>query len=373
MENTLPDTSSKTVTYAFLIRRITAFIADAFIALAVGVIIFFAFGNTVVSAARNEAGARQELTSLINDAGIVDSNGYAYAYEAVDADGNYGFAKYEDMVWKYYTSFIAKDERVDFLASDDFSGDKSNPVDVGKWVYAHVYGLDNETAINTDVQPYYAYTSPVDYTSKPVLNADIEARLATDKTAAATDIMNYWFDYKTNSYANGGKYAETFYHLQAQQYYLDHARELQVTTYLKTLPSFLAAPLIVYMVFPLFFKLGQTPAKLIMKLGVVNDQGYYAKKWQILVHGSLVSFMALMLALPIGIAFSILALGILALIDISAIRFLKKGQTFHEIISKTRVAEIRDSTFFHSYEEEMASAEGSAIRETEEANEEEPK
>ena len=357
MEKTIENPSNGSVVYAMLVRRLTAFIFDALIAFGLGMIIYYALGNTLIAGARQEPEKRQEVTSFINDAGIVDSNGYAFNYQPLTDDGGYGYEKLENMVWRYYTVFVARDERAAFLDSDGFTGNPTSNEDVGKWIYAHIYHLDNESAVNTDLQPYYTYPTPINYTVKPVLNESIAAELETDKTTtAARKLLLYWSTLSADTTSPKGPYIDTFYHIQKQAYYIERASDIQLTTYLKTLPSFIAAPFIVLAIFPLFFKYGQTPAKLIMRLGVVSADGYRAKKWQILIHGSVLSLYFMVLALPFGQLFTMLGVMLLVALDILMIRIAKKGQTLHELASFTRVAELRGSTIYKNHDEELAAS-----------------
>ena len=347
-------TESASVLYSPLTKRLTALLIDGFFMLAIGIILYFALGNTLISGLRNESGVREEITSFVDDAALATPEGYAFVYKAVEDDGELGATKYEDIVWKYYTVFVAKDPRAAFLESDAFDGDINDPVNVGKWVYAHVYHLNNEDSINRDLQPYYAYPDPIDYTKKPVLNESISAELESDKDEAARKLLLYWANLTVNTANPEGPYIDIFLHAQKQTYYREHAQSLQMTSYLKTLPSFIVSPLIVLLAIPMFNKYGRTPAKFFMRMAVVDWNGYRAKKWEIFLHGFILSVMLMPLALPIGQGFSSLIIAALAVLDMVMIRFNKKRQTLHEAFSFTRVIDLKESTVYDSPEEEYA-------------------
>ena len=324
---------------ADIFRRGLCFMLDGVFALVIGIGIYFALGNTLIASARNEKGEKEEFQAFVEEAGIADEKGYALSYVAKYDDGSYGYQKLEDVVWNYYTVFLLNNPNATFLESDGFTGDKNNPSDVGKWVYAHVYQLDNEVEINLDRQPYYCYPDPIDYTKKPVLNDATIAALGEENETKSSDLLHYYS--KLDSKVNEGLYLDVFNHFLKQPHYLKLNESLNLTNYLKTLPSFLAAPLLIYLVFPLFFKYGQTPAKLIMKLGVVDKEYKQPKKYQILLHGLYPVIILLVLATPLAGLFSILIMSGLVAVDAIGGRIGKNSMLLHDKLSNTRVVELR--------------------------------
>ena len=317
---------------ADIFRRGMSFMLDGVFALAIGIGLYFALGNTVIANACNEKGEREDLQSFVDEAGIADDKGYAFSYVAKYDDGSYGYQRLEDIVWKYYTVFLPSNPNASFLESDGFTGDKNSATDVGKWVYARIYNLDNESSINLDRQPYYCYPNPVDYTKKPVLNETTLEALQAENETMSTDLLHY---YSNN--LKEGLYLDVFNHFLKQPHYVELNASLNTTSYYKTLPSFVAAPLLIYLIFPLFFNYGQTPAKLIMKLGVVDKEHNQPKKYQILFHSLYPALIPLALASPVAGLF--IMLGLVALDAIGG-RFAKT-MLLHAKLSKTDVVELR--------------------------------
>ena len=323
---------------ADIFRRGLAFMLDGMFAFALGIGIYFALGNTLIANARNEQGEKEEFQAFVEEAGIADEKGYALSYVAKYDDGTYGYQKLEDVVWNYYTVFLPTNPNAAFLESDGFTGNKNSAAEVGKWVYARIYNLDNEASINLERQPYYCYPDPIDYTKKPVLNASTAAALEQENESMSLDLLHYYS--KLDSNTNEGIYLDVFKHFLQQPHYLELNASLNLTNYYKTLPSFLAAPILIYLIFPLFFKYGQTPAKLIMKLGVVDKEHKEPKKYQILLHGLYPALIPLVLATPLAGMFSILIMSGLVLIDAVGGR-IAKCMLLHDKLSRTDVVELR--------------------------------
>jgi hypothetical protein len=323
---------------ADIFRRGMSFMLDGVFALAIGIGLYFAVGNTLIANARNEKGEREALQSFVEEAGIADDKGYAFNYPAKFDDGAYGYQKLEDIVWNYYTVFLPTNPNASFLESDDFAGDKSSAIEVGKWAYARIYNLDNEAEINLDIQPYYCYPDPIDYTKKPVLNETTAEALQKENETVSLDLLHYYSRRDLNT--NEGVYLDIFKHFSRQPHYMEVTASLATTSYYKTLPSFIAAPLLIYLIFPLFFKYGQTPAKLIMKLGVVDKEHKEPKKYQILLHGLYPALIPLVLATPLAGMFSILIMSGLVLIDAVGGR-IAKCMLLHDKLSRTDVVELR--------------------------------
>ncbi len=317
---------------ADIFRRGMSFMLDGVFALAIGIGLYFAVGNTLIANARNEKGEREDLQSFIDDAGIANDKGYAFSYVAKYDDGSYGYQKLEDIVWNYYTVFLPSNPNAAFLESDGFTGDKSSATDVGKWVYARIYNLDNESSINLDRQPYYCYPDPIDYTKKPVLNETTLEALQAENETMSTDLLHYYCNNLKE-----GLYLDVFNHFSKQPHYLALTASLNMTSYYKTLPSFVAAPLLIYLIFPLFFKYGQTPAKLIMKLGVVDKEHKKPEKYKILLHGLYPTLIPLSLASPVAGIF--IMLGLVALDAIGG--RIAKVMLLHDKLSRTDVVELR--------------------------------
>ena len=339
------ENEEKKFTLADPFRRALAFMLDGMFAIALGIGIYFALGNTAISALRGEAQERQAVQAYVDEAHIADDSGRAISYEARNG-AEFGYAKYEAIVWEYYTVFIPNNDNAAFLESDAFSGDIKNPVDVGKWVYAHVYKLDNEATVNLEVQPYYTFTDPIDYTKRPVLNPDVEAALqqelaseASSSDAMSQKLLDYY--YTGGSSSASGLYVDVFRHFLKQPYYLGLSDSLTLTNYYKTLPSYVVSPIIVYLVLPLFFKRGQTLAKLLLKLGVADENGDDAKKSKIFLHGIYPTLAVLPFATPLAGIYAILIMAVLIAIDLLGGKFMKKAPSLHETLSGTRVVELR--------------------------------
>ena len=127
-------------------------------------------------------------------------------------------------------------------------------------------------------------------------------------------------------------------------------RSIQLWT---EIPVYVFVVGIVYVMFPLIFKNGETLGKLSLGVGIVSKNGYKAKKRQILFR-SLVFLVEITFSLFIvgyGLT-SFATLGVGCVIMMAVAVFTKSHQAPHDLAAMTVVADLKKSVFFESASEE---------------------
>ncbi len=209
-----------------------------------------------------------------------------------------------------------------------------------KDIYTNIYfntkimGLNPEGEENTS--PYFAYPvkdEVIDYEGIPVLKDGANSDDAIKKVN------------------------ELLYQASKEFFYSDYISELQnnvkniqLWTYV---PTYLFVFGIFYILIPMLMKNGQTLGKATLNIGIISNNGYAAKKRQILFR-QLVQFAEVSLSLFIvgfGLT-SIATLGVGGVILLIVILFNKQRKAPHDFAAMTLPIDIKTSVFFSNAKEE---------------------
>ena len=330
-------------------KSLLAFLIDFLLSLGVMLGIYFGIAKPLIGGSNNIDGVLNNYNKFQSESFLVGGDSKTLSFPAYNKEDNtYGYKKYEEVVWNYYTVFVATNPNASFLDSDEFSGDKTNPVEVGKWVYQHVYKLEE----NNDKEDSY-YQSPnetTDYTKSPVLKQTyidlLEAEKNNDKTDTAEKLLKYYYQSENNSVT--GLYVDCARHFGSQPYANELSSKYSSISYWIWLPGVLIAPLIFFFIIPLCIKRGRTIGKLILSIGIANKNGEEASKGQIALHYGLLTLIWYILALPINMNFSLTIVGTVLLIDFIVLLLSKNHQSIHDKIASTEVVDLKLSTIYPS-------------------------
>lgn len=284
----------------------------------------------------------QQLTTLIHDY-QVDSGLY---YD--DEDGNltaYGdysdYTRYQSMISNYYLVYLpSMDEAIKY---DTY------------WYNVFILGLSDEEGIYSkeDLESIqepskgcalWEYqivegTKNLDLIAVPASSLYQDGKL-TDQ--AKTDLLQFYCSTEKRSV-----YYNAMQNLFHQQFY--EATYNKASAYNLVYPLCIAIPLallIVYLAFPLCFKNGETPAKKMFHLCLVNKLGFRIKKGQLILRALPTILLAaiLVLFLPLLWSVSILSLAVFASYLCSI--FTSNKQALHDMIAGTMVVNEKESLFY---------------------------
>ena len=337
------------LTYAGYGKRSLAFFLFFIVCVLLMILFYFTIGEYAISRPLGYAEKMEHLSSLVEESGLADEEGMGYAFPALDEEGNLGADRYKEIVWDYYYSVLPESRELGFLEDDGFSGDESNPTDVGEWIYRHVYGYGEEGF-------YERFAEPSSFEVSPSYSAAvIEGLEGDDKEAVAEDLLSFYYSYADGRY--GGAYVEAFAHFQSQPAYYELFDECSDIIYFKTMPSYAASPLIVFIVLPFCLK-GRTLGKLIFGLYITDKNGQKAAWWKVLIHYGFISICFMLPLIPGGGMLTQLAGGFAMLLDFIVLLISKSRRSIHEFIAGTRVmrlakdGEMASIDFASSEEEE---------------------
>ena len=320
--------------YAGYGKRSLAFLLDAIVCVLLMILFYFTIGEYAISRPLGYAEKMEHLSSLVDESGLADEEGMGYAFPALDEEGNLGADRYKEIVWDYYYSVLPESRELGFLEADEFIGDESNPTDVG----------------------YERFAEPASFEVPPSYStAVIEGLEGEDKEAVADDLLSFYYSYADGRY--GGAYVEAFAHFQSQPAYYRLYDECSDIIYFKTMPSYAASPLIVFIVLPFCLK-GRTLGKLIFGLYITDKNGDKAAWWKVLIHYGFISICFMLPLIPGGGMLTQLAGGFALLLDFIVLLLSKSRRSIHEFIAGTRVmrltkdGEMASIDFASSEEEE---------------------
>ena len=330
-------------------KSILAFLIDFLLSLGVMLGIYFGIAKPVIGGNNNIDGILSDYNKFQSDSFLVGEDSKALSFPAYNKDDNtYGYKKYEEAVWKYYTVFLVTNPNATFLEEDEFKGDKTNPSEVGKWVYQHVYKLEE----NNDKGDSF-YQSPnetTDYTKSPTLKQTykdlLEAEKNNNKTETAEKLLKYYYQSDDNSAT--GLYVDCVKHFSSQPYGIDLTSRYSSISYWIWLPGVLISPLIFFFIIPLCVKRGRTIGKLIVSIGLANKNGEEASKGQIAIHYSILTLVWYILALPINMNLTFTITSTVLLIDFIVLLLSKNHQSIHDKIASTEVVDLKLSTIYPS-------------------------
>lgn len=325
------------------------------------VILYYAAGQPIQRGLGMER-KNQQVNEMYEASFIIGKTDNAYQLKfyttGTEKDG-YGYVKYGEDIWNYYTVFVTGPDGA-FLTKDEFTGDRSNPVDVGKWVYKKIYAITEEQPSTKNFQVPKNEANEYLWASKPVLSAEADSALKGEnmdwaKDSCAKDLRKFYCDAETrDDVTNDSKGAmfDALNHFVAQPKYLALNQEIVNIRYYSLLPSFGLAPLIFFMIIPMFVPNGKTIGKLLAGTAVIGCNGYKARKINIFLHYFVLFALFELLLLPITVvAVMILMFGLL--IDYMALILSKKSsQSLHDRIARTIVVNAKQSIWFVDAEAE---------------------
>ncbi|MDY6429734.1 MAG: RDD family protein [Bacilli bacterium] len=331
------------------------YLIDLGLTIAMMVLLYFTVGQVIQKKLGIDQ-KNQALVDLYDSSYIVakqDDGQYAMKFYNTGTPGNYGYEKYGQDVWNYYTVFVVKDGT--FLASDNFKGIKSNPYDVGEWVYDHVYGLTETSPVSTFFQIPKDEFGDYDFTARPILS-DQAQRGITGASAEvwAKDLREFYCssDDKDKMSNITGAMFDCVKHLVQQPKYIQINSDINTIRYLMMIPSYAASPFIFFFLIPVFVPNGRSIGKLAAGTAVLGKDGYKARKINIILHYAILTLMFELLLLPYTLI-AIMGIMLLLLVDYMVLVMSKvRHQSLHDMLAGTIVVNAKQSIWFIDAEAE---------------------
>ena len=141
--------------------------------------------------------------------------------------------------------------------------------------------------------------------------------------------------------------------LYYQDFYTEMNNKIKGSQLCIALIPFVVDLLVVYLLFPMIFKNGETLGKVTAKICLVNKNGYSVTKPQVLFRFFAFAFEISLFTFVVGIGFTSLAtLGIGVLILMFIALFDKKHRTLHDFIAGTLIVDTNKSVWFKNIDEE---------------------
>lgn len=294
-----------------------------------------------------------EQTSYVESAKVLDVKGqgdfayYVYKDTETTAPEDYAYKKYLGHMWDYFMVGLVQNDKIDpnNAVTSSLSGEtlpgyegKVDPADPNycKWVYVNYFGYKENATENSFVP-----SVPGDYTSKPVAGKD--------DSRYHIALRDELYDDGTSPYK--GRYVDTVAHLSTQATLATYSKRINLARYAATIPSFVAAPIIFFFLIPMFIPGGKTLGKLILKVAVIDFDGYSASRFQLVVRQAIITFIWLVLALPWQVV-AVPLFTLLMLIDYMSHVLSKKNQALHDKVVHTLSIDAKKSVWFASEEEE---------------------
>lgn len=325
-------------------KTIFAYLIDFACIVITMLIVYFGISKPFIGPANNIDGIEKEFTSFQLSSSLIENSSF-YNFPAYDKENNiYGYSRYEDVVWKYYTVFLPNNGNAVFFDEDKFEGDKSNQAEVGEWVYRNIYGL-GEYKEDSFYNPIDAST---DFKVKPSLKQSyidaLSSEKEADKTETATKLNQYYFKQEGQNVT--GLYVDAVRHFSKQPYAIKLQKEYSNASYMMWLPTALIGPAIFLFIIPLCVPKGRTIGKLLLKTGVASKEGVDAAKWQIMVRYLFELLTWYVLALPVNLTFSITIFLTLLVGDFIVLMLSRSHRSIHDLISRTASFDIKKSTIY---------------------------
>ena len=348
-------------------KRIFSYAVDVLLTTIMGIIIFATLGLNVLDNVFGGKEAAKNISSFAIDSGLAyrksdkEASTSIFIYNAEGTEdekngyvstpsGEKGYEAYLDKVWYYYTEFLNveknPDERV--VGREGYSLE-----DYYKHAYERVFGFTNDTC---GENPYFTYKSEagvIDYTAKPVLNENYQQKVDISDETALNALLKYFYNEENGNYS--GLYYEALLNMEGsyytessvQTYYYQELNKQTISLWLTNMICFAPFGLAFFFVIPLCSKKGQTLGKLIFKVSVVDERGFYMNWTQRIVRPLLVSLHFALLLIPN----TIFGFGLYFLSAIASFMFMVLGrnrQNIHEKVSHTIVVDDRKSVVFKS-------------------------
>ncbi len=284
----------------------------------------------------------QQLTTLIHDYQV--NSGLYYDDENGDLspfDDYSDYTRYQSMISNYYLVYLPNmDESIKY---DTY------------WYNVFVLGLPDEKGIYSKEElgniqepskgcALWEYqtvegTKSLDLLGVPASNLYQDGKL-TER--AKTDLLTFYCSTEKRSV-----YYNAMQNLFHQNFY--ETAYNKASAYNILYPLCIAIPLtllIVYLIFPLCFKNGETPAKKMFHLCLVNKLGFRIKKGQLALRALPAILLAVILVLFLPLLWSVSILSLVVFASYLCSIFTPNKQALHDMIAGTMVISEKESLFY---------------------------
>lgn len=238
-----------------------------------------------------------------------------------------------EAVFKFYTIFMREEQEAKLAAGEIENTAENNNMFTVDWYFKFVAKPGEEDSIyvekEDELMPAEAGAGENSEPETPKFDPFVPEGLEFKEGVTAEEIN----DFNTKNYSLAIK----AFSLRPNITILN-----KVNTRENILLTVLASS-VIFLVFPLFFKNGQTLGKKIFKLGVTNRHGYTVSGWLLLARYFAFLFVNLLSNLIIPI--------VLPFISITIMTFSKERRSAHDFIASTKVVDLANSTIYHNEEE----------------------
>ncbi len=334
-------------------KRILGSFLDGLFCLALMGLLYIVLGRPVVL---NNNGYN-EMTStraeFIEGPGILDkSERGEYTFKNFadydEASGEYGYQKYEELTWNYFTVFLPNHDEYLFTPEKfvKTQGQKLSSFDeskrhdaayVGQWTFENFFQSDYYVAAKTGDTP--------DYTKRPVLS-DMAKEEENGKLKYHRALRAYFYSYESEK----GAYVEAGHNLVRQPRLTEIDASISQKQWAATIPSIVIAPLVFYYLIPSLLPNGRTLGKLIVGAAVLDERGFTASRSQILIRSVLPTALWFLLIMPwiyVAVLAFLFAIALLYMFVVMS----PSGQGLYDRLAHTVVINGRTSIWFRSQEE----------------------
>ena len=352
------------VSQASLGKETGAFLIDAILALAVGMLLNYTLGAKVIAPSQGFYEVREEYYALAVSSGLYKSEASGVPTNlSFEGEGNALYSKWSEVqsaVWNYYFVDCAQKSETSQFSLTGFSSayELNTPEylqDAGKYIYQTVYSIEG-----TDIAEGQWLTvstkadgSP-DYTLAPVPTPAVADRLASSDAevvkAANKDLYEAYMGKDGNSVS--GYYYSACNHLLSQPVMREYSSRLSTISYLTSLPSILLPILTFFLILPSFLKRGKTLGKLFLRLSIVGSDGYRCSKGKTILHAALAMFPFTVFLLPLNQFLTFLVFGVLVFASFLVKMMGRSHMSIHDMLTKTIVIDDKTTEAIFDDEEE---------------------
>ena len=336
-------------------RRTFAFLLDLIFILAGIFAVYYALGRPAIL---NNNGYQETVASrkaYIEAPELLEYKDGRYNYILLNAYNEetkvYGYETYSKQVWEYFTVFLPAHADYAFIPPKFVKSqgekittiqesDRNNPKVVGQWTYENFFKSDYfVAAVDEKGDP--------DYTKQPVLS-EMASKIGADGLLEQRTNLR---DFFANSTKGSGSYVDAVENLITQQTIADYDNAILYKQWAAYVPSIAISPLLFLLLIPMLLPHGKTLGKLILRLGIISEEGYAAKKSSLLIRQGLISLLFAVLLIPYLYAALMIFLFTSILFYMSMV-LSKSGQGFQDKLARTIVINTKTSIWFASEEDQ---------------------
>ena len=342
-------------------KRIASYFIDLVLTIAIGFVLFATLGQNVIAPALGADEASKDASDFAVASGLAyypDDGGapLIYEYKAKDnKDGKKGYEAYLDHVWYYYTEFlnVAKNPNDKVVGRKTSDGKDFASEDYYRFFFEKRMGFAGDSS---NSNPYFDYAREGDnilLASKPVLNAEYQAKVDANDEDALNLLLKYFFNAdeakQTGLYFDAIKDMKgtSYSGLSVQTYYQDKETRYSWAEWGSEIICLAPITLIVFLLVPLCLKGGQSVGKLLLGLEVTDAEGFRINKLQRIFRPLLVSLLHLCALIPhVGLGLGIYF--VVAIVSFLMMALGKRRMNIHERITRTIVVDKKRSIIFDS-------------------------